>query len=82
MKKNNPLRLLYKSWMGLAAILAWVNTRLILLVIFYLVFTPLGLGLKLFGFDLLDRKIEKQKKSYWKKKSFTDFNPSDYERQF
>ncbi|MFH0772447.1 MAG: SxtJ family membrane protein [Candidatus Omnitrophota bacterium] len=76
------LRQVYLNWMRFASVLGWVNTRVILLVIFYAVFMPIGLIGKLFGADPLDRKIEKDKKSYWLKKEDKPFNPLDYERQF
>lgn len=69
-------------WMRLARILGWTNTCLILFVLFYLIFTPLGLIIKLFGKDLLDRKIDKARVSYWIKKDKIEFNPLNYERQF
>ena len=74
------LRPIYKIWMGLGAILGWVNTRLILTVVFYLIFMPIGLVMRLFGVDLLERRIDKQRTSYWKKKNAKDI--SDYQRQF
>lgn len=73
------LKPIYILWMKLALVLSWINTRLILFVMFYLIFTPIGLAIKLFGVDLLDRKIDKNKDSYWKKEELT---LSDYERQF
>lgn len=76
------LKLLYSLWMKFAFVLAWINTRLILFILFYLIFTPLGLSMKIFGADLLDRKIDKSRNSYWKKKEKKHFNLSDYERQF
>ena len=76
------LKPIYIAWMRLAFILSWFNTRLILFILFYLVFTPMGLSMKLFGVDLLDRKIDKDKESYWKNKEEKEFNPIDYERQF
>jgi len=76
------LKPLYSLWMKFAFILAWVNTRLILFILFYLVFTPIGLVMRIFGVDALDRKIDKNRNSYWKKKEKKDFNPLDYERQF
>ena len=76
------LKPIYIFWMKLAFILGWFNTRLILFIIFYLIFTPIGLGMKLLGIDLLDRKIEKKKISYWIKKEITVFNPLNYQRQF
>jgi ABC-type uncharacterized transport system permease subunit len=68
--------------MRFAAVLAWINTRLILIVMFYLIFTPMGLVMRLFGADPLGLKVEKDKGSYWKKMGQKPFNPQDYERQF
>jgi hypothetical protein len=76
------LKPIYIFWMRLAFVLSWINTRLILSIIFYLIFTPVGLGMRLFGVDLLDRKIEKNKDSYWINKEKKEFNARDYERQF
>ncbi len=76
------LKYVYIIWMKIAFVLGWINTRIILAIMFYLVFTPIGLAMKLFGKDLLDRKIEKDKESYWKKREAKAFNRLDYERQF
>jgi len=76
------LKPLYSLWMKFAFILAWVNTRLILFVLFYLVFTPLGLVMRILGVDALDRKIDRNKDSYWKKKEKKEFSLSAYRRQF
>ena len=76
------LGLTYALWMRLAAVLAWINTRLILVVMFYLVFTPMGLAMRLFRADPLDRRIKAGTASYWKKKEDRKFVQSDYERQF
>ena len=74
------LKPVYIIWMRLAFILGWVNTRIILIAIFYLIFTPIGLLMRLFRIDLLERK--KQAGSYWKKKERTGFDPLNYERRF
>ena len=76
------LRPLYIFWMRLAFALAWINTRLILSLIFYLMLTPIGLAIKLFGIDLLDRRIDRKAGSYWKSKEGLPFDPAGYERQF
>jgi len=76
------LKPIYIFWMRLAFVLGWINTRLILFILFYLFFAPVGLVMRLFKVDLLDRKIEKNKDSYWRKKEKMEFNPSNYERQF
>jgi hypothetical protein len=76
------LKPVYIIWMYLAQVLAWINTRIILAAMFYLVITPIGLCMRLFGADLLDIRIEKERKTYWKEAAQKDFQPSDYERQF
>ncbi|OGX15637.1 MAG: hypothetical protein A2166_02585 [Omnitrophica WOR_2 bacterium RBG_13_41_10] len=79
---TNLLKPVYILWMKLAFILGWINTRLILIIMFYLVLTPMSIVLRLLGKDLLDRKIDKNRDSYWHKKEAKVFNVSDYERQF
>ncbi len=76
------LKPIYIVWMRLAFILGWINTRLILFIIFYLIVTPIGVGLRLFGIGLLDRKIDKDKDSYWQKTIKKSFNRLNYEKQF
>jgi hypothetical protein len=76
------LKPVYIFWMQLAKGLGWINTRLILLIIFYLIFTPIGLVMRLLGVDLLARKIEKNRETYWIKKEKRNFQPQDYARQF
>jgi len=76
------LKPVYIFWMKLAFVLGWINTRLILLIIFYLIFTPIGLVMRLLGVDLLARKIEKNRETYWIKKEKRNFQPQDYARQF
>ena len=74
------LKPVYVVWMRFAHILGWINTRIILFVMFYLIFTPVGLAIRLFKIDLLERK--KKEGTYWKKKEKVDFNPLNYERRF
>jgi hypothetical protein len=74
------LKPLYIIWMWLAFILSWINTRIILVILFYSVFTPLGLVMRLLRIDLLERK--KSNTTYWKKKEKIDFNISNYKMRF
>lgn len=76
------LKSLYSLWMKFALILSWINTRLILIILFYLIFTPIGLVLRILGKDLLDRKINKISKSYWRKKEENKFGLAAYQKQF
>lgn len=71
-----------KVWMGAAKRMGWVMTRVILSILFFLVFTPMGLVAKLFGKQFLDLKIDKRKKSYWNYRKKKEFDRGDYEKQF
>jgi hypothetical protein len=72
----------YIIWMKLAFILSWINTRIILTVIFYLFITPAAVILKILRKDLLDKKIDKTRQSYWLAKETAGQPPINYERQF
>tara|TARA_B100001245_G_C22598742_1_gene296683 strand:+ start:53 stop:442 length:390 start_codon:yes stop_codon:yes gene_type:complete len=55
----------YKVWMIIGHWLGWINTRIILGIIFYLVFFPFGICLKLIGKDPMMRKLNREEeKSY------------------
>lgn len=71
-----------KIWMSLAVILGWLMSRVILIVLFYLVTTPIGLILKISGKDLLDLKIEKNKNSYWVSRKAASKAKESYRKQF
>ncbi|MCX5694959.1 MAG: SxtJ family membrane protein [Candidatus Omnitrophica bacterium] len=76
------LKPVYIIWMRLAGILGWINTRILLLAVFYLVFTPFSIVLRLMRKDLLDMKISKDKLTYWINKEKKEFSQSGYDRLF
>jgi Saxitoxin biosynthesis operon protein SxtJ len=76
------LRPIYFGWMKFAQVLAWINTRLILGVFFYVVMTPVGLIMRLIGRDPLQRKLDRAASSYWIKREISEFDRSRYERLF
>lgn len=57
------LRPVYIIWMRFAAVLGWINTRLILGLIFFLIFLPFGLIMRLFN-DPMRRKLDKTMVTY------------------
>ena len=71
-----------KIWMGLAIILGFVMSRVILTILFYLVLTPISFIAKLFGKKFMLLKYDKSEKTYWKKRTIIQKKPIDYERQF
>lgn len=72
----------YIICMKLAFVLGWVNTRVLLCFVFYLIFSPIGLIMRLFRVDLLDRRINQASKSYWKKKLNKEFSEEDCQKRF
>ncbi len=50
--------------MKFADIAAWVNTRIIMLILFYLLMLPIGFIMRLFGYDPMRLKIDSQLKTY------------------
>ena len=45
----------YRGWMRFGLIAAFINTRIIMFVLYYALFVPTGLVMKLFGRDALAR---------------------------
>jgi len=78
----STLKPFQKAWMSLAILMGWVMTRVLLSVLFYLTLTPIGWVLRLAGKDLLDQRLEPEKKSYWKIRPQVTRIPGDYEKQF
>lgn len=58
------LKPFYFVWMYVAFILGWINTRLILGILFYLLFTPIGILMKILRQDPMNRKTRTPESSY------------------
>ncbi|MBU1880516.1 hypothetical protein KKA08_00680, partial [bacterium] len=76
------LKPVYKGWLVLAAGLAWFNTRLILSIVFFLIFAPAGLVLRLFRVDLIKQRWNAKAESYWIDRSDQAFDRDRYENQY
>jgi hypothetical protein len=48
----------HRVWMAAADVLGWINTRVLLGVVFYGLITPMGLVRRLFGGDPMRRRLE------------------------
>lgn len=72
----------YICWMFLARILAFINTHIILAFIFYTLFTVIGLLLRFFRNDPLDRDIENETVSYWQHPEQEKLPRDHFDRQF
>ena len=57
----------YKSWMALGNVLGWVNSKIILGLVFIVVLQPIAFFMRLTGYDPL-RKRRKGEKTYREKR--------------
>ena len=56
---------LNKLWFKFGMLLGSIIAPIVMGIVFFLVVTPTGLLMRLFGKDLLNQKYNKNKKSYW-----------------
>ena len=75
------LTLLNKGWMILGLILSKIINPLVLGIIYFGLFTPIGLFRKLIGKDELNLKSE-DVKTYWKKRDIINVKQSSFKDQF
>lgn len=57
------LKPVYQVWMKIGHVLGWINTRLILGIVFFLIFVPVGLVMRLMK-DPMRRKLHEPVESY------------------
>ncbi len=74
--KPRWLRPVYVGWLVAAFPMGWLMARVMLIVIYYLVFTPLGICLRRFGHDALALRRH-DRDSYW-----TDIPQTDDMRRY
>ena len=79
---KNFFKKIYDYWMLFAKALGWVNTRILLSLMYFVIFTPFRIISIVIGKDFLDRKIEKDRESYWQKREVKIFKKELYRRQF
>ncbi|MDX1606568.1 MAG: SxtJ family membrane protein [Candidatus Competibacterales bacterium] len=58
------LRSLYRFWLKFADVLGWLNTRLLLGLVFFGLFLPIGLLMRLCGKDPLAKQFNPAAKTY------------------
>jgi len=73
--------LFHVAWMKFAAVLGWVNSRILLSIMYFVVFTPMGWIRKMAGGDPLRRRKPKAE-SYWVPRETTRSKPEQFERLF
>jgi len=79
--KPAVVRWIFVGWMVLAFPVGWLISQVMLLLMFYLLVTPVALFFRLRGRDLLARKPASDRQSFWVAKQ-TPTDPRSYFRQY
>ncbi len=70
----------YRIWISIGDVLGWINTRIILGILFFLVFLPVGFIMRLAGKDAMRRKYDSSIESY--RVISPETNKKHFERPF
>jgi hypothetical protein len=70
-----------RAWMAMAEVLGWINTRLILGAVYFLIVTPMGL-VRRWRDDPLDRRMRDGQPSTWVRRERRPVDPARYRNQF
>ena len=69
-----------RVWLPIAHLLGWINTRIILGAVFFILMMPMGWLLRMFGHDPLHLR-GKQGQSYWVERG-EDWSPASFKDPF
>ena len=58
-------RMAFRAWIRVTFPIGWTVSHVILGLIYYAVFTPIGVLMRLFGRDVLNRKLDRSAATYW-----------------
>ncbi|MAR25859.1 MAG: hypothetical protein CMC50_00295 [Flavobacteriaceae bacterium] len=71
--KPSSLAYPYKVWMAIGLALGWVNSRLILGLVYFIILQPIAIVMKIFGYDPL-RKKKSNERTYREIKKDQNFD--------
>lgn len=76
------LKPIFHGWMKLARALGWFNTKLILILLYYLMFAPFGIFFRLIRKDILKERIKQGAGGFWVAKEQPERSIARYGKQF
>ena len=76
------MRLVFVGMSYLAWPIGFVVSHVVLALVYYVVLTPIGLLMRIFGYDPIKRRNDSEGPSYWVKRAATPFDAKRYFRQF
>jgi len=63
--KPQILTRFYQIWMKFGEFIGGIMSKIMMTILYFLFFTPISIFLKIIGKDLLDKRIDKSRTSYW-----------------
>jgi carbamoyltransferase len=72
---------IYRGWLYAVAPVGWLVSHLLLAIVYYGILTPIGLSLRVTGYDPLSRRAKRQSTTYWIPRPEAS-DPKRYFRQF
>lgn len=76
------LKPVYAVFLKVAHAIGWFNTRVILILIYFVIVTPISVMMRIVGKDSLDRKTDKDRLTYWAKRPVPKAIKEKLEKQF
>jgi ABC-type uncharacterized transport system permease subunit len=76
------MRLVFLGMSYAAWPIGFVVSHVVLAAVYYLVLTPIGLVMRLFGYDPMARRRTAAGATFWMKRTMDDRGPQRYFRQF
>ena len=76
----STLRGFYRVWMGFAFAIGWIVSRMLLLILFVFVISPIGFIVRLFKKPLLNIDFDEKMESYWVRKK--EAKKINYEKMY
>jgi hypothetical protein len=76
------MRLVFLGMSYLSWPIGFVVSHVVLAVVYYLVLTPIGLLMRLFGYDSMKKTFDREADSYWVPRSIADVDAKRHFRQF
>jgi hypothetical protein len=78
---SRAARASYVGLMRASEPIGWTVSIVVMGLVYYVVLTPIGVAMRLFGYDPMDRVFDRSADSYWIQRR-TDRSASEYFRQF
>lgn len=76
------LKYVYRVWMGIAFTIGWLVSRVLLAVIYYIVVTPIGLLMRLFGKNPIAMHFDPDAESHWVMKDDSAWSVERYKKMY